>query len=158
NGFIPGSISIKDDIEPADEEEDEEEKQFDFDSEEFRLAPKFGKEELVAAWHDMIDHIPDDKPDLRSTLLAAEPEPAENFVVTFVVSNPIQQSKIGENKQDIVPFLRDQLNNRFVTLDVIVSDVPATDAPPVTSEEKFRHMAAKNQALLYLQKKFELEP
>ncbi|MDD3130194.1 MAG: DNA polymerase III subunit gamma/tau [Bacteroidales bacterium] len=158
NGFIPGSISIKDDIEPADEEEDEEEKQFDFDSEEFRLAPKFGKEELVAAWHDMIDHIPDDKPDLRSTLLAAEPEPAENFVVTFVVSNPIQQSKIGENKQDIVPFLCDQLNNRFVTLDVIVSDVPATDAPPVTSEEKFRHMAAKNQALLYLQKKFELEP
>lgn len=158
NGFIPGSISIKDDIEPADEEEDEEEKQFDFDSEEFRMAPKFTKEELVAAWHKMIECIPNDKPDLRSTLLAAEPEPGENFVVTFEVSNPIQQSKIGENKQDIVPVLRDQLSNRFVTLDVIVSDVPATDAPPVTSEEKFRHMAAKNNALLYLQQKFELEP
>lgn len=158
NGFIPGSISIKDDIEPADEEEDEEEKQFDFDSEEFRMAPKFTKEELMAAWHKMIECIPNDKPDLRSTLLAAEPEPGENFVVTFEVSNPIQQSKIGENKQDIVPVLRDQLSNRFVTLDVIVSDVPATDAPPVTSEEKFRHMAAKNNALLYLQQKFELEP
>lgn len=113
NGFIPGSISIKDDIEPADEEEDEEEKQFDFDSEEFRMAPKFTKEELVAAWHKMIECIPNDKPDLRSTLLAAEPEPGENFVVTFEVSNPIQQSKIGENKQDIVPVLRDQLKQSF---------------------------------------------
>lgn len=113
NGFIPGSISIKDDIEPADEEEDEEEKQFDFDSEEFRMAPKFTKEELMAAWHKMIECIPNDKPDLRSTLLAAEPEPGENFVVTFEVSNPIQQSKIGENKQDIVPVLRDQLKQSF---------------------------------------------
>ncbi|HZK09186.1 MAG TPA: DNA polymerase III subunit gamma/tau [Bacteroidales bacterium] len=158
NGFIPGSISIKDDIEPAVDEEEDEEQQFDFDSDEFRLAPKFEKEELVAAWHEMINNISDDKPDLRSTLLAAEPESADNFVVTFEVSNPIQQGKIGENKHDIVPFLRDQLNNRFVTLDVIVSEVPATDAPPVTSEEKFRHMALKNESLLYLKKKFDLEP
>ncbi len=158
NGFIPGSISIKDDIEPAVDEEEDEEQQFDFDSDEFRLAPKFEKEELVVAWHEMINNISDDKPDLRSTLLAAEPESVDNFVVTFEVSNPIQQGKIGENKHDIVPFLRDQLNNRFVTLDVIVSEVPATDAPPVTSEEKFRHMALKNESLLYLKKKFDLEP
>lgn len=158
NGFIPGSISIKDDIEPAVEKEEEEESLFDYESEEFRLAPKYGKEELIIAWREMINQITDDKPDLRSTLLSASPDPADNFVVTFEVSNLIQQVKIGENKHDIVPFLRDHLNNRFVTLDVIVSKVAPTDAPPVTAEEKFRHMAAKNHALIDLQKKFELEP
>jgi DNA polymerase-3 subunit gamma/tau len=157
-GFFPGSISIKDDIEPTAEEVEEEETQFDFDSEEFRSAPKFGKDELLAAWREMINHISDDKRDLRSTLLAAEPEPGERFAVILEVSNLIQQIKIGENKHDIVPFLRDHLSNRFVTLEVQVSNAPTLDARPVTADEKFRHMAAKNQVLIDLQKKFDLEP
>jgi DNA polymerase-3 subunit gamma/tau len=157
-GFFPGSISIKDDIEQIVEEEEVEEVQFDFDSEEFLSAPKFGREELVAAWREMINQIHEDKPDLRSTLLATEPELADHFVITFMVSNTIQQVKIGEIKQEIVPFLRDQLNNRFVTLDVIVTSAPVAETRPVTAEEKFRHMAAKNLAIVDLLKKFDLEP
>jgi DNA polymerase-3 subunit gamma/tau len=158
-GFIPGSISIKDDIEPATDSDDEEEESlFDYESEEFRQAPKFGKEALIIAWREMINQITHDKPDLRSTLLSAAPDLADNFVVTFEVSNLIQQVKIGENKHEIVPLLRDHLNNRFVTLDVVVSKVAPADAPPVTAEEKFRYLAAKNHALIDLQKKFELEP
>ena len=107
----------------------------------------------------MTESVPEDQPDLRSTLISALPTPGDDFVLEFEVKNDIQKSKIDGRRNELVPILRKKLQNRFITLKVIVNpDVVEEDRKPVTPNEKFRSLAAKNPSLIDLRKKFGLEP
>lgn len=156
--FLPGSISIKEDIEEKPEEKELIES-FNKESEEYKNAKPVEQDALREAWNAMTASVPEDQPDLRSTLISALPKPGDDFVLEFEVKNDIQRNKIDARRNELVPVLRQKLQNRFITLKVVVKpDVADEDRKPVTPTEKFNSLAAKNSALIDLQKKFGLEP
>jgi len=154
---MPGSVSIKDDIsEKANEKELVE--NFNKESEEFKTALHLNKQSLEEAWKKAVDIVPIDQPDLRSTLLYAIPEIGSDFVLDLEVKNQIQKARVDAYRQELVPFIRQELNNKFITLEVKVNFESTVDAKPVSPAEKFNHLAAKNPAMNDLQQKFGLEP
>lgn len=156
-GFMPGAISIKDDI--SEEQEDELKKEvFDENSEAFRNTPKIDVENLEAVWREIVEDMPTDELEMRSTLLAFIPRVTDKFVLQFEVQNPIQKKKLDEFKAEILPVMRKKLNNNFITLEIVVNASDIVSTKPVSPLEKFNFLAKKNPALLDLQKKFSLEP
>lgn len=154
---MPGSVSIKEDIsEKADEKELIE--NFNKESEEFKTALILNKEDLEEVWKKAVDIVPADQRDLRSTLMSAVPKIGSDFVLEMEVKNQIQKDKVDIYRQELVPFIRKELNNKFITLEVKVNFEKTVDAKPVSPNEKFMHLASKNPALNDLQQKFGLEP
>ena len=154
---MPGSVSIKADItEKADEMELIED--FNKESEEFKTALHLNKEDLKEVWKNAVDIVPADQRDLRSTLMSSVPKIGSDFVLEMEVNNQIQKEKVDTYRQELVPFIRKELNNKFITLQVKVNFEKTVDAKPVSPVEKFKHLAGKNPALNDLQQKFGLEP
>lgn len=131
---------------------------FNKESEEFKNAKPIDQDVLREAWKEMVASVPEDQPDLRSTLISALPKTGNDFTLEFEVKNDIQKSKIDGRRNDLVPVLRKKLQNRFITLKVRVNPDIEHDRKPVTPNEKFSSLASKNPALIDLQKKFGLEP
>lgn len=154
--FIPGSISIKEDI-----KEDSEEKElveiFDKASDEFKNASPIEKEALDSVWKSMAESLTD-QPVLQNTLSSSVPAIGDDYVLELEVRNDIQREKVNSSKQMLVPGLRDKLGNRFITLNVTVNTASNENIKPATPAEKFTSLAGKNPALIDLQKKFGLEP
>jgi len=154
---MPGSVSIKDDIsQKADEKELIE--NFNKESDEYKNADPLNKDTLEQAWKKVVTSIPTDKPDLRSTLVSSVPAIGSNFIIELEVKNQIQKDKVDSYRQELVPLIRQELNNKFITLEVKVNFEKIVDAKPVSPIEKFMHLAGKNPALNDLQQKFGLEP
>lgn len=143
-----------------DEKEEDEEllESFNTTSEEFKSAPPIDPEKLAITWNKLVETLVADQPDLRSTLLASVPAVLPGFVLELEVSNLIQKSKVEAAKQELVPFIRKQLQNPYITLVVKVNEEITSVIKPVSPSEKFNHLAAKNSALIDLQAKFGLEP
>lgn len=155
--FLPGSVSINK-VVSKESVKKEEGEFFDTDSAEFKSAPPIDGKMLEVAWKELVNDFSVDKPDLRSTLASAMPALAENFVLNFEVKNQIQKDKIELSRDEIIPLLRQKLNNRFVSINVLVNAKTIVDTKPATPTEKFAHLAKKNPVMLHLQKKFGLEP
>ncbi len=155
--FLPGSVSISDE-ESEEEEQDDSPEVFDADSDEFKNMAEISPSAIEAAWKNLLQEMPDDQPDLKSTLAAQMPVLTDGFVLELEVKNAIQQGKVEAYRPEIIPYMRQKLNNRFITLKAIVNAEQPADSKPVSPLERFSHLAAKNPAMIDLQKKFGLEP
>jgi hypothetical protein len=155
--FLPGSVSINDEISENPEKEELPEV-FDTGSEEFKNAQPIDKDQLEKVWKELAMSISVDQPDLGSTLASRQPEIAEDFKVQFEVTNAIQKDKLDSQRAEIVPIIREKLQNRFINLEVIVRPEKIENLKPATPAEKFIRLAQKNAVVKDLQKKFGLEP
>ncbi len=154
---MPGSVSIKEDIsQKADEKELIE--NFNKESDEYKNADPLNKEALDRVWQKVVASVPTDKPDLRSTLISSVPVIGSGFILALEVKNQIQKDKVDAYRQELIPLIREELNNKFITLEVKVNFEKIVDAKPVSPIEKFNHLAGKNPAMIDLQQKFGLEP
>lgn len=90
--------------------------------------------------------------------MTSVPVVVSDFVLEVKVRNQIQKEKVEASRQELVPFIRKQLHNRFITLNVSLNEEKATETKPVSPVEKFNHLAGKNSALIDLRMKFGLEP
>lgn len=155
-GFIPGMISIKDDPEEEDDKDKEEDEVFDFESDEFRNAPAIKEDELFEAWNKFTESISTEYPDLFSTLKAGQPKIDEDFELIFEVKNLVQQQKIDEQRNNLLAFIRTELNNRFIRLRTVVN-AEAVQSKPYGAEEVYHHLVEKNPAIKDLKQKFGLD-
>jgi DNA polymerase-3 subunit gamma/tau len=156
--FLPGSVSISDETNEEEEETEEVQEFFDADSDEFKNMAEIKPSALEAAWKELLQNIPNDQQQLKSTLAIQKPVATDEFVLEFEVKNPLQQRMVEDYRPEIIPWMRQKLNNRFITLKAIINAEQPADSKPVSPVEKFSHMAAKNPAMIDLQKKFGLEP
>ncbi|MFP4470243.1 MAG: DNA polymerase III subunit gamma/tau [Bacteroidales bacterium] len=154
-GFIPGTISIKDDVEEEDQETEEDEV-FDFESDEFMNAPPLNEDELMEAWKKYAASISTEHPDLFSTLNAGQPQIGEDFELILEVKNLVQQRKLEEQKNNLIAFIRTEMGNRFIRLRTVVN-ADAVQLKPYGAEEVFNHLAGKNPAVKSLKQKFGLD-
>jgi DNA polymerase-3 subunit gamma/tau len=156
-GGIRGrTISLKDDPKEVVAAKPKEE-YFDFASEEFKNAKQIELTDLEKAWEVMVNKIAVGRVNLQSTLSTSKPRVGDNFQVVFDVKNAVQEKEIDTLKNEIVNFLRQRLDNRFVRLQVIVNP-DIQDARPYLPADIFKHMAEKNPAIVTLKEKFGLEP
>jgi len=154
-GFFPGTISIKDDIIENEEEAPVKEEPFDLESEEFQNAPEINIVELEEAWKEFAMNNTSDRPNFFSTLMASKPSTGNAFIISFEVKNIIQQQEIEDNKGELLRFLREKLNNRFLRLNVVVNAEVST-ARPYSPEEIHKYMQEKNPAVIVLKEKLGL--
>lgn len=155
-GVFPGTISIKEDIDEEEEPETEQEEVFDRDSEDFKNARKIDQEQLNELWKSYAGRLNTQKPNLASTLMAAQPKADENFEIHFEVNNTVQQKEIEDEKTQMLDFLREKLGNRFIRILTVVNS-EMNHSKPCTPEDIYKHFNGKNPAVGQLKNRFGLD-
>ncbi|MFI5164227.1 MAG: DNA polymerase III subunit gamma/tau [Bacteroidia bacterium] len=113
--------------------------------------------DLQSVWDDFAQALKKkNKINLSSTLSARKPIEAEDSMITFSVLNQVQEDEINSVKTDLLAFMRSEMKNPSLQLQIIV-DKQDTERKPYTGEEKFQRLAEKNPAMNNLRQKFNLE-
>lgn len=147
---VPGTISIKNHQQAKKEE-------IEGESEDMsgKPADDFDQAKLTTAWNELCLSFEKDK-NFHSTLTKNKPTFKEGFQIVFEVDNKIQKSEIDDRKLELLPKLRETLNNFQIQLDVQVNE-KLENKKPYTPQEKFNKMASKNPALQKLKDQLDLE-
>ncbi|MCB2221938.1 MAG: DNA polymerase III subunit gamma/tau [Bacteroidetes bacterium] len=147
---MPGTISIK-----GNQKEEKNPDEPDLEDNTGKPADVFDQPKLNKAWKSMSESYRSDK-NFHTTLFKRKPVLKEDYKIEFTVDNKIQKSEMEDRKLEILPALREKLNNYQVLLDIVVTE--QTDIKkPYTPQEKFNKMAAKNPALKTLKDQLDLE-
>lgn len=108
---------------------------------------EFTADELKAAWKAFANTIQDSENRLYITLMAAEPEKKDN-VITFTVNNPLQQEIVQQKTNDILFFLKKELSNNHIQLDIYISEKSQAEKRKLyTAEDKFNYLNKKNPVM-----------
>ena len=110
---------------------------------------------LIKVWKMLSEKFKTDK-NLYYTLSNKTPEVKENHLITFAVDNKIQKDELEDRKADIMAFVREELKNYHVQLEVMVSDASSI-TKPYSPKEKYNEMVKKNPALQHLKDQLNLE-
>jgi DNA polymerase-3 subunit gamma/tau len=94
---------------------------------------------------------------LHFAMIKRKPEIESESIVTFTVDNVALEKDLNENKTSLLAFLRKNLSNYSIDLNVKVEASPLTNENPYTPSEKFKKLAEKNPLINELKKKFDLE-
>jgi DNA polymerase III subunit gamma/tau len=143
-------ISIKADI-----QQDKRQNENTGESIQEKPAEPVSSQNLVKVWKMLSEKFKTDK-NLYYTLSNKTPEVKENHLITFAVDNKIQKDELEDRKADIMAFVREELKNYHVQLEVMVSDASSI-TKPYSPKEKYNEMVKKNPALQHLKDQLNLE-
>ncbi len=112
---------------------------------------------LQKAWQDFaLARKREGRNSLHATLMAHEPVSAGPDLVTFVILNEVQDRYFREVGQELMAFLRHELDAPGLELKVVKEEV--TDLRPrYTPRDRFEIMAEKNPALRKLKDELDLD-
>lgn len=117
----------------------------------------FTQQQLIEAWEKYIQKITGQK---RLTLLTAlqisRPVLKDNFNIEFTVANTLQESEILNERTELIPFLKQFLQNEVLRLTIVVAEVLST-RQAYTPTEKFAKLAEKNPILIKFRQAFDLD-
>ena len=118
----------------------------------------FAQEKLSKLWKELIDDFSvKGKSNVVLALSSNEPILKSNFLVNVVLSNTSQVELLNEEKTKILEFLRKELNNELVNIDLSV--IPnEKNNKPYTNSDKFKKMYEQNKNLAILGQKLGLDP
>jgi DNA polymerase-3 subunit gamma/tau len=125
--------------------------------EEQEVARKdFTQRELIEKWHAFSDKL-GNKPRIFNTLTSKDPKLEENYVISFVIDNNLQEQKINEIRNELLAYLKQELQNTALDLKLIITDIEEDSKKLYTAEDKFKHMLSKNENLSKLKQEFNLD-
>ena len=137
---------------PAEDMEKPEKKEKSLKEEPFTIT------ELQEKWMEYSDRIKTDKPRLATTIKAQLPNLKDNFKIIVEMENTSQMNDFRAYvKSDLLDYLKENLNNDYITLETILSEKVDEERKPYTDEEKFKFMSEKNPNLKTLKKQFGLD-
>ena len=144
-------------METIKKEIDEKEKRVDKEDEIIEFRKEFSFEELKKVWDKFAKAIKKagretDFAALKGELTLVEPEKAK-----LVLTNKFQKIAIESMKQDLLGYLRENLKNNFLELELEIQKIEEKDMR-YTNKEKFDFMAEKYPHLKELKKRFDLDP
>jgi len=117
---------------------------------------EFTEKELIEKWHLFSDKM-GGKPRIFNTLTSKDPKLEESNIVSFVIDNNLQEEKIKEIKNELVGFLKVELENNTIDIKLIISDKEEENNKLYTAEDKYKHMLSKNEKLNNLKQEFNLD-
>ena len=97
----------------------------------------------------------DKKDSLYATLSKRKPTLIDSQTIELVVDNKVQEDYINTIKNDLMEFLRQELNNFHLQFKLKVKEVK-DEQMLYTGKEKFNKMAESNPTLKLLQQKLKL--
>jgi DNA polymerase-3 subunit gamma/tau len=77
--------------------------------------------------------------------------------ITLIVDNEVQVAYINPNLQEFMDFLKTELKNGFITVEVTVTEQSEQDNKPVTGKDKYQALARKNPNIHTLKNRFNLD-
>lgn len=114
------------------------------------------REALVAKWDEYAIRVKANKNEsFFSTLKLSDPHITGN-TIKFGIANSVQEKDFDLNRQALLDFLRSELNNYSLELE-LVKDAPINTPILYSDEERLRAMIEKNPHLGTLIKKFGLD-
>ena len=122
------------------------------------LSAPFTNAALEKVWHLYANRMLDEG---RMTLFSAmekrKPVIGDNFNLTFSVDSVALQKDFNEQKTNILAYIRKELSNYKINLQVEVNSAQGENDTPYTPSEKFKKLAEKNPAMNELKKRFDLD-
>jgi len=110
-----------------------------------------------SAWFEFAASMNKEGKSALATLMQnAELQHLEGFIVSFSVNSSLQLEWFNEVRSDMLIFLRKQLANDKINLQIEVNRVE-TEHKPYTNAEKFKWMAKQNPDLENLRKQLDLD-
>ncbi|MBL0128777.1 MAG: DNA polymerase III subunit gamma/tau [Flavobacteriales bacterium] len=111
---------------------------------------------LVRVWNEYaLARKREGKNSLHATLSAMEPVITGPSAISFAIVNDVQDKYMREEKPMLLGYLRNQLADPAVQLEVIKEVIVVK--PRYTKQDRFNLMAEKNPALLKLRAEFDLD-
>ena len=81
----------------------------------------------------------------------------ENFLIEVIIDSKVQQMEFQNETQDLLDFLRNELNNGHIQFDIKVVESNVQKLTHLTSRERFFKMADKNPDLNLFKEEFDLD-
>jgi DNA polymerase-3 subunit gamma/tau len=94
---------------------------------------------------------------LFTTITTAKVDIGDTNVVTLHIQNEAQKEILTAIKQDFLDFVRKELSNNTIGLDIRIEAAEESTAKVYKPSDKFKLMAEKNPALQELKKRLDLE-
>ena len=122
------------------------------------LANEFDQGKLELIWNQYANKIQaEGKMTLSTAMLKRPAVIIEKHQLLFQVDNTAIEKDFIEQKINILGYLRRELNNFKINLELKVSTEAHVNDIPYTPSEKFKKLAEQNPAMMELKKKFDLE-
>ncbi len=94
---------------------------------------------------------------LFTIITTAKIEISDTNIVTLNIQNEAQKEILSSAKQDFLDFVRRELNNKTIGLDIKIEAAAESTAKVYKPSDKFKLLAEKNPTLLELKKRLDLE-
>lgn len=114
----------------------------------------FTREQLDLKWKEFLDMIPD-RPNLIATL-SAIPEIVDGNKLLLKIGNSVQEEEVRLVKPELLGFLKRELRNSGIELNVSIEKVES-ERTHFSDSEKIQAMMQKNPQLAELRQKFNLD-
>ncbi len=145
---ILGGFSLKN---PLNQQEEKTAQTF---QEQMQIVTPFSEQDLHVAWKKYANTLRE-KLHLKNTMLNILPTLADNYNIRIEVYNPEQEQKLKEEATSLVEYLRRELKNTSIRMDVSITGENVKKLV-YTDKEKFELMSAKNASLNKLVQEFLL--
>lgn len=124
---------------------------------EKRPKEEFDLDRLREVWSELKLWAKTQKSTNLYTALGDDLSLKENFLILLQVENNYQSQLINDERQEILTFLRHQLNNFYIDLEINETAIIDTKKRLYTNSDKFKYMAEKNPHLMDMLKKLDLD-
>jgi len=93
---------------------------------------------------------------MASILFMNSPVVLDNFKISFVVANEMNKSELIKEMEELLPYLRNHLNNQILTISIGISK-KIKEESIFSSPEKYQYLLKINPVLNTLRKTFNLD-
>jgi len=122
-----------------------------------KRADAFKKKELFRYWKEFTEDRRKEGKQQQFLILSQDPVMVDELTIQIKVNSSVQIDTVDQLKSDLLPFLRDKLQNDGLKLE---AELEMDESKPLiyTPAEKFKYLAEKHPTLKVLQEKLGLDP
>ncbi len=117
----------------------------------------FTEEAMQKHWNDFVKKIDEDGQKLLASSLSTDvPKLSNETTIWIELPNDTMKKEVEREKFQLMEYLRNNLNNQFITLKITVNE-EVSKKFAFTPEEKYQKLREKNPAIDVLRKTFDLD-
>jgi len=124
---------------------------------ELKNKDAFSQEDLEKSWKAGIPRICKHSQNLLSSLNATKPALKDDFLVEIIADNKVLDREIKNLLPNILGYLKKELNNDFITINVVLADIKVAQDKAYFPDEIYKKMTEKNPEIKNLRDQLDLE-
>tara|TARA_B100001287_G_scaffold19152_1_gene14182 strand:- start:16472 stop:18193 length:1722 start_codon:yes stop_codon:yes gene_type:complete len=119
---------------------------------------KFSFQLLLEKWNSFAEQREKEgKVGLHTTLTKSNPILNDDFTINFTIDSEVQRMELQKESQFLLDYLRSELNNGQIQLNLEVTALSQSKLSQLTSKERFFQMAETNPDLHLFKEEFNLD-